>query len=256
MNWKGRTALITGGAKRIGREIGLRLAQEGINIVFSYRSSQEEARTTEREIRKLGAKAMAVEADLNRLDQCERLIAQSRQLFRRIDILVNNASDFPRTPLAELINDRADFKLKLDQQVGVHMGAPLYLGMQLGLEMKRNGWGRIVNLTDAAAATGSAYKNYPLYLATKYGLHGLTQVLAVELAPEVTVNSIAPGFIRAPDHYSALTVEKLREKVPLQREGGEAEIAEDVWFVIRSEFKTGSVILTDGGVAAHTESSG
>lgn len=256
MKWKGKTALITGGARRIGRQIGLRLAKEGINIIFNYRSSEEEARETEKTLRELGVEALAVRADLNRLDQCELLISQGRAQFDRIDILVNNASDFPRTPLPELSRNLADFEVKLDQQIGVHMRAPLFLGMQLGMEMKRHGWGRIVNITDAAVAGGSAYKNYPLYLATKYGLYGLTQVLAVELAPEVTVNSIAPGFIRAPDHYSVETVKQLREKIPLRREGGETEIAEDVWFVIRSDFKTGSTILTDGGVAAHTESSG
>jgi len=254
--WKDKTAVITGGAKRIGRQICLRLAREGINILFTYRSSEEEARDTERSIKELGVKAAAVKVELSNLEDCERLLSQAKELFNSIDILVNNASEFPRTLLATLSDNSLDFKAKLEQQTGIHMRAPLFLGMRLGLEMKARGWGRIINITDSAVASGSAYKNYALYLATKYGLHGITQVLAVELAPEVTVNSIAPGFIRAPDHYSAATIEKLRDKVPLQREGGESEIAEDVWFLIQSEFKTGAAIVTDGGVAAHTESSG
>lgn len=248
----GKTAFVTGAAKRIGREIALALARQRANIVFNYRKSASEAGETKDAIEALGVRVLVLQGDLTDLDACDRMIEEARRVFGKIDILVNNASDFPRTPLAELAADRARFERLFSQQVDIHMRAPLYLGMRLGLEMKANGWGRIVNITDRVTARSQAYSNWILYLVTKYGLLGISQTLAEELRPEVTVNSIAPGLVVPPPEFGEARVEQLREKIPLKRQVEPEEIAADVLHLVMSEGKTGATLLTDGGTGTHT----
>lgn len=242
----GKTALVTGAARRVGREIALRLAESGADLLFNYRSSREEAEETQRDLRNLGVRALAVQADLTSLSDCDGLLRAAVE-FGEPDILVNNASDFLSTPLGLLSGDRDVFEEIFSNLCRVHMQAPLYLGIQLGLKMKQRGWGRIVNITDRTVARSQAYRNHCLYLATKYGLHGVTQALAAELAPEVGVNSVAPGFVLAPSEYSSEKVERLKRKNPLQKSAGAREIANDVHFLIAAEFKTGACIVSDGG---------
>jgi pteridine reductase len=249
---KGKTALVTGGSKRIGKAICLCLAAEGANIVFTYRKSLLEAEETAEELQGHNVGALAVQLELTDLAACEELIGKALETFGQVDILVNNASDFPRTPLLELSRDRALLERQSDYMHRLHMLSPLYLGMQLGLRMKERGWGRIVNLTDRVTAKGQAYRHWPLYIASKYGLYGVTQVLAEELRPEVTVNSIAPGLVIPPPDFTPQQVRELSEKVPLRRQVGPEEIAADVLHFVYSDAKTGSIILSDGGAGLHT----
>jgi NAD(P)-dependent dehydrogenase (short-subunit alcohol dehydrogenase family) len=124
--------------------------------------------------------------------------------------------------------------------------------MRLGLKMKANGWGRIVNITDRVTVRSQAYSNWILYLVTKYGLFGISQTLAEELRPEVTVNSIAPGLVIPPPEFGEAKVDQLREKVPLKRQVEPEEIAADVVHLVLSDAKNGAVLLTDGGAGTHT----
>ena len=248
---KGKTALITGAAKRIGRTIALRLAHHGVHICLNYRSSSREAEQTRREIQDLGVQALAMRADLTRLEDCQDLIERVTREAGAIDILVNNASDFTKTPLQSLGQSQTtdEFASLFDHQTHLHMRAPLYLGTKLGLLMKQKGWGRIVNITDRVVVKGQAYRHWPIYLATKYGLYGVTQALAAELNPEVTVNSIAPGLVIPPPDMTAEQVERQHRRIPLGRSADPEEIAADVLHLIRSEAKTGVAILTDGGAS-------
>ncbi len=245
---RGKKALVTGAARRIGREIGLELARQGVDVALSFHSSEEEARKTEEDLRAEGVSAAAFKADLTDLDACDALIGSVVSEFGQVDILVNNASDFSQTRLQDLDQDRTRFSLQFDMMARLHMRAPLYLGMRLGLPMKKSGWGRIINITDRVTAKGQAYRNWVLYLTTKYGLYGLTQALALELSPEVTVNSIAPGLVIPPESMDPEAVERLRSHIPLKKEAGPQEIASDVLHLIRSNAKTGTVVLTDGGI--------
>ena len=249
---RGKTAVVTGAAKRIGRVISLQLAEQGVNVVFSYRVSADEAAKTEEDVRAKGVSAMALQADLTDLDACDNLIEKATAAFGGVDILVNNASEFPQTKLGDLHQDRHAFSRQFDNLAWLHMRAPMYLGMRLGLQMKRNGWGRIVNITDRVTVKGQGYSNWILYLATKYGLYGLTQALALELSPEVTVNSVAPGLVIPPPELDPQEVERLRAEIPLKKEAGPEEIAADVLHLIKSEAKTGTVIVTDGGSSVQT----
>lgn len=249
---KGKSALITGAAKRVGRAIGLALAAEGVNVAFNYRKSRAQAEETAQLLEGKGVRALAVQADLVDPRAREELVEQSAAAFGAIDILVNNASDFHRTPLEELAGDSARFAAEFDHFVELHMKAPLFLGMQLGLQMKVRGWGRIINITDRVIPRAQAYRHYSLYLASKYGLHGITQILAAELAPEVTVNSIAPGLVVAPPDFSETDVRNLTARIPLGRQAGVDEIASDVLHLVKSESKTGAVLITDGGSGLST----
>jgi NAD(P)-dependent dehydrogenase (short-subunit alcohol dehydrogenase family) len=249
---KGKVALVTGGVRRIGRIIALKLAEEGMDIVINYRKSQEEALETVRAINERGVRSVALQADITRLADCDALIERSTSEFGKIDVLVNNASDFPRTPFVELFSNRDSYERLFDQLVSVHMKGPFYLAGKIGREMKQRGWGRIINITDRCTIKGTAYKDYGPYLVTKYGLYGITQVLAEELAPEVSVNAIAPALVIAPEDYSPEEIRQIREKLPLQREVTPEEIAEDVVHLIKSKGKTGSTILIDAGAGVRT----
>ena len=244
---RGKTALVTGGSKRIGREICLRLAAEGIHVAFSFRRSTGEAEATRHDIETRGVRALAVQADLTSREDCDALARAAGALAGSVDILVHNASEFPRTPLEDLERDPARFEETFRSLAGVHMQAPLWLGLRLGLEMKRRGWGRIVNILDRVVVRDQAYRGWSIYLATKYGLHGITLALAAELAPEVAVNGIAPGLVVPPPELPPEEVQSILGKIPLSRAVPAAEIAEDVVHLLRSEGKTGSVILSDGG---------
>ncbi|MEE2822902.1 MAG: SDR family NAD(P)-dependent oxidoreductase [Acidobacteriota bacterium] len=246
-NLHGKKALVTGAARRIGRQISLALADRGVDVALSFHRSEQEIRKTEEDLRAKKVEAASYKADLTDLDDCDLLIDRVCSRFGNVDILVNNASDFPQTKLNELNTDRARFALQFDTLSRLHMRAPLYLGMRLGLQMKQQGWGRIVNITDRVIVKGQAYPHWILYLGTKYGLYGLTQALAVELSPEVTVNSIAPGLAIPPLGMEPQEVQRLRENIPLRKEAGAEEIAEDVIYLIQSSAKTGSVVVTDGG---------
>ena len=245
---KGRKALVTGAAKRVGRAICLALADQGVDILITYRRSAKDAEATRQELQSKGVRALALQADLAESADCRRLVADAEREFGGIDILVNNASDFTKTPIRELVQDGKGFQDRFDYFAHLHMAAPLYLGIRLGLGMKGRGWGRIINLTDRVTVRGQAYPDWAFYLATKYGLYGATQVLARELAPEVTVNSVGPGLVIPPPDFDPEEVERIRRRIPLQRQSSAKEIAADVLHLIRSTSKTGSAILTDGGV--------
>jgi NAD(P)-dependent dehydrogenase (short-subunit alcohol dehydrogenase family) len=249
---RGRTALVTGGARRVGRAICLRLAEEGVNIAFTFLRSASDADETRRELESRGVGAKSIRADLADLQSCDTVISEAAGISGKVDILVNNASEFPVTALGALAEDRERFQHDFQHLADIHMRAPLYLGVKLGLDMKKNGWGRIVNMTDRVIARGQAYSNWILYLVTKYGLYGINQVLAQELAPEVTVNTIAPGLIVPPPDFSGDDAAKIVSNIPLRRMVGTAEIAEDVLFLVRSDSKTGSILLTDGGSGLRT----
>jgi len=249
---KGKVALVTGGAKRVGRFIAVRLAEEGMDVIVNYRKSQEEAVETVRAVSERGVRGLALQGDITKPADCDQLIRLSMAEFGKIDVLVNNASEFLKTPFNELFLNRERYEAILDQLVSVHMKGPLYLAGKIGMDMKQRGWGRIINLTDRCTIKGTAYKDYAPYLVSKYGLYGITQVLAEELAPEVLVNAIAPGLVIPSEQLSPEEIRQIREKLPLNREVTPGEIAEDVVHLIKSSAKTGSTILVDAGAGVHT----
>ena len=242
----GKTALVTGAAKRVGRAIALELHTAGANLVVHYReaAAAAQALVDDMNAKRVGS-AISLQADLLDGEACSTLVENSTAHFGRLDALVNNASSFFATPLGSI--DESDW---LDL-VGSNLKAPLFL-TQAAAPHLRQTRGAVVNITDIHAERPLA--GYPLYCAAKAGLLGLTRALAVELAPEVRVNAVAPGPILWPDDavFDAEARERIVKHTLLKRAGSPQDIARTVRFLFNdAAYVTGQVLNVDGGRTAH-----
>ena len=243
---KGKTVLVTGAAKRVGRAIACELHAAGANIMLHYRQSVHEAESLVSELNALRPASVAcLSADLLDIEQLPRLVADSVAHFGRLDALVNNASSFFATPFGEIS------LAAWDDLMGSNLKAPLFL-TQAAAPHLRATRGAVVNITDIHAERPLA--GYLLYCAAKAGLLGLTRALAIELAPEVRVNAVAPGPILWPDDntFDPATRQAIVAHTLLRREGGPQDIARAVRFLLgEASYITGQVINVDGGRTAH-----
>lgn len=241
-SFAGKVVLVTGGAHRIGRCIVEILHQRGASVVVHYRGRAEEARLL---VAGLNAQrrnsALALGADLCAIDALPGLIARILNAFGRLDALVNNASSFYRTPLDEItVTD-------WDDLVGSNFKAPLFL-TQAAAPALRHTAGAVVNITDIHAER--PLPGYALYCAAKAALLGLTRALALELAPDVRVNAVAPGAILWPEdaQFDAAERAAIIRHAPLQRVGAPEDIARTVAFLLaEANYITGQVVNVDGG---------
>jgi 3-oxoacyl-[acyl-carrier protein] reductase/pteridine reductase len=234
----GRVALVTGAAKRIGRSIALELAERGADVVVNYRSSKKEAEQVAAEIGKMGRRAAAVQADVSRRTEVGRLVAETEKLFGRLDMLVNNTGRFEHVPFSEISDEQWNGILATNltsQFLCAQTAAPL---------LKRSGHGRIVNLASLGGIL--AWPGYTHYCVSKAGVIMLTRCLARALAPEITVNAVAPGTITFEGDAAELEADYIR-RAPLGRTGKGSDIAEAVAFLVESDFITGQVLVVDGG---------
>jgi NAD(P)-dependent dehydrogenase (short-subunit alcohol dehydrogenase family) len=235
-NITGHTALVTGAARRLGRAIALALAHEGANVVLHYRSSREEAEALRGELADLGVCAWTVQADLADEEAAALLIPRAWDLGGALDILVNNAADFPPSTLENVT--RRD----LERQIAVAAWAPFVLCRELARRAER---GMIVNLLDSRM-TGEDW-SHVAYLWAKQLLVHMTAHLALAYAPDFTVNGVAPGLILPPAGRDESYLDALADTVPLRRHGYPEDIAAAVIFLLKSSFITGEVIFVDGG---------
>lgn len=236
MNIDGSRVLVTGGAKRVGRRIVEYLAERGAAVWIHYHRSENQARELVRDLRRRGRHAELVRADLADVSAVRQLV----QSVPTIDVLVNNASIFPRTPLDELTEATWDSVMK------TNLEGPALLAIWMGRDMARRGSGVIVNITDSAVRR--PYRHYLPYLVSKGGLEMLTRVLALELAPHVRVNAVAPGTVLLSEDTAPTLAGTLAERVPLKRLGSPEDVARAVAFLIESDYVTGAVLPVDGGV--------
>jgi hypothetical protein len=233
---QGQTALITGAARRIGREIAVALAEEGVNIVIHYRSSAQEAEELHGHLAAQGVESWLVRADFENAEETETLIKQSIEIAGSLDILVNSASMFPES----MLND-VSFE-DLVQSMQVNAWAPFVLSREFA---RRVGQGKIVNLLDARL---NGYDWFHVaYFLSKHVFSVLTEMTALEFAPEITVNGVAPGLILPPPGKDENYLDPLVDAVPLKRHGSPKDIAETVIYLLKSDFVTGHVIQVDGG---------
>jgi NAD(P)-dependent dehydrogenase (short-subunit alcohol dehydrogenase family) len=233
---EGQVALVTGAAKRIGRSIGLRLAAEGAAVAVNYETSKADAEATVREIQALGVKAVAIQANVSRRPEVEKLFAAVEKEFGRLDILVNNAGAFFAAKFEEITDEQWDGILDINlksQFLCAQAAAPI---------MKRQGRGRIINLSSLGGLL--AWPGYTHYCVSKAGSIMLTRCLARALGPEILVNSIAPGTIQFPGEPPD---EDFISRVPLHRTGTGDDIAGAVAYLVTADFVTGQVIAVDGG---------
>lgn len=235
-----RVALVTGAAKRVGRAIVERLAGAGYDVAFTYHSSQREAEELAEMVRAEGTRVLAVRADLTRPEEATRTTVDAiRGAFDRLDVLVNNASLYEESPL-----DRADLE-QTRRLWAIHVESPLLLCRAFAGDLRR-GRGHVVNMVDLLAER--PWPRYLAYCASKAALWNLTLGLARELAPEVTVNGVAPGVVEWPDDYPEAEQQKYLKRVPLARPGTPGDVADLVHFLCTGgRYITGQVIRLDGG---------
>jgi NAD(P)-dependent dehydrogenase (short-subunit alcohol dehydrogenase family) len=231
-----QVALVTGAAKRIGRSIALRLAKEGADVVVNYAKSKAEAEELASEIQSLGRRAIALQADVSRRADVQRMFAAVDKEFGRLDILVNNAGVFFEAKFEELTDE------EWDRIMNANLKSQFLCAQAAAPVMKRQGLGRIINLSSLGGIL--PWPAYTHYCVSKAGVIMLTRCLARALAPEVLVNSVAPGTIQfaaeAPD-------QDYIKRVPLHRTGTGDDIADAVMYFATADFITGQVIAVDGG---------
>jgi pteridine reductase len=232
----GKTALVTGAAQRLGRATALALAGAGADVIVHYHTHAAEAQSLADEIQALGRRAWTIQADLREASQAESLMAQGLHLAGAVDLLINNASIFPSDTVLDLSPET------LADAVAVHATAPLILSRRLAAQGRG---GAIVNFLDSRVEDYDP--THASYHLSKRMLLALTRMLAVELAPRIAVNAVAPGLILPPEGQDDSYLEKLAHTNPLQRYGSPRDITDAVLFLLRSEFITGQVIFVDGG---------
>jgi NAD(P)-dependent dehydrogenase (short-subunit alcohol dehydrogenase family) len=246
MELKGKVALITGGA-RIGQTVAEELARGGCSVALTYRASRTQALNTVRRVESLGARGTAIRADLTRSVLLKSIIEKVVRTFGRLDILVNMASHYERIPLPEL-EKTSTRHAAFEKNIAVDLRCAYELSLLAAPHMKKGGGGRIINFLDWVVASGRPrYRGYIPYYTAKAGLKGLTEILALELAPTVLVNAIAPGPILAPAGLPRSDNKEVLANTPLGRWGGAEEIAKAVLFFVQSDFVTGETLRVDGG---------
>jgi pteridine reductase len=232
----GCSALVTGAGKRIGRAVALSLAAAGSNVVVHANLSRFEAESTAEEIRRIGSKSWVLTADLSELAQAEKLVIQAIKAAGTLDFLVNNASIFEPSLLSR-------FTLEdLIKVMRVNTFAPLVLGRTF---FKQKGKGAIVNFLDTRITTYD--RSHAAYQLSKRSLSSLTEMMALEFAPHVRVNAVAPGPILPPPGKGPAYMKRLASTNPLKRLGSTEDVTEAVLYLLKSEFVTGQIIYVDGG---------
>ena len=234
----GKVALVTGAAKRIGRSVALRLASEGADVVVNYRSSKAEADEVVAQIVTTGRRALAVQGDVAKKADVTALFSAVEREFGRLDILVNNAGMFFSTKFEELTEEQ------WDRILNTNLKSQFLCSQAAAPMLRRSGHGRIINFASLGGLL--AWPAYTHYCVSKAGVIMLTRCLARALAPEITVNAIAPGTISFDGDAPELAEDFIR-RAPLHRTGTAKDIDDAVVFLAQSAFITGQVIVVDGG---------
>jgi NAD(P)-dependent dehydrogenase (short-subunit alcohol dehydrogenase family) len=235
----GKSALVTGGARRIGRAIALELARAGADLTVTFRESEPEAKQTVRQIEALGRRAQVIPCDVRSETSVRDAIAATADFHKRIDILVNNAAVYASVPLDQISLEQWDMVFETNTR------GP-FLVAQAALPHLRAARGKIVNIGSLGGIR--AWAGHGHYCASKAALHMLTQVMAKAFAPEVSANCVAPGWIDLGDQANEASA-SFAAKTPMRRNGSAADVAEAVlFFAANSGFLTGQVLTVDGGL--------
>jgi pteridine reductase len=235
---KGRIALVTGAGQRVGQAIALALGAEGMRVAVHHHASSDGARKTASALRGMGAESATFAADLRDPAAPERLIADVVKRFGGIDVLVNSAAVMQRIAL-DAITAR-----DWDETFAINTRSPFFLSLAAARAMGERG-GAIVNVADHLA-----HESWPMlvpHAVSKSALEAVTRQLAVQLAPHVRVNAVAPGAVLAPDGWPAAARKKFEQETPLQRLGSPDDVAQAVVYLASAPYVTGHVLFVDGG---------
>ncbi|HXT51190.1 MAG TPA: SDR family oxidoreductase [Thermoanaerobaculia bacterium] len=234
-----RKALVTGGAVRLGRAIALALGRAGCDVAVHHYRSAGAAEEVAAEIAALGRRAVALSADLMDEAACAPLVAEAGRRLGGLDVLVNSAAIF-------LPGDLATTSVEdWERQLALNLRAPFLLAQAFAAALEPDGRGAIVNVTDARARRPG--RGHLAYRLSKHALEHLTALLALELAPRITVNAVAPGAMLAAGGDDEALARRVATAVPLRRAGGAEPVAEAVLYFLREDFATGVVLPVDGG---------
>ncbi len=235
----GKAALVTGGGVRVGRAIALALGSAGAEVAVHYRESAAAAEAVANAIRAAGRRATPLQADLAVPDDCRRLVRSAAAALGGLDLLVHSAANFHRAPLADTDENLWDDAMNVNARSG------FLLAREAAPILKARG-GRIVLVSDALAT--SPVRGYVAHAASKAAVEGLVRALAIELAPEVSVNGVAPGTVLVPEGTRADVAARWASEIPLRRLGAPEDVAAAVLFLSAGPaFVTGQILHVDGG---------
>lgn len=237
MGLRGKVALVTGGSVRLGRAISLALANAGCDLFIHYGRSQAAAQLVQQQAQAKGVRAKIYGADLAEAQAAKEVMGEAVAAFGVVDILINNAAIY-------LSGEFAETTLEMwESQFAINLRAPFLLSQAFAAQLPASRQGQIINLGDARVFQPAT--DHFAYRLTKVGLHGLTEMLAVQLAPQIAVNAVALGYIlpiageEMPAHA--------QQQIPLQRVGSPEIVADNVLHLLRQEFLTGVILKVDGG---------
>ncbi len=240
MDLKNRVVWIVGGA-RIGSIVAEELAKRGAHIALSYRSSRDAAQQTAKRVQQFGVRSGIFKGDVTKSGDVKKIIGQIAKTFGKLNVLVNMASIYEKTPLAKLTE--ADW----EKSIAANLKSA-FLTVLHGQALLEKSEGRVVNFSDWVAGSGRPrYTDFLPYFTAKSGVIGLTQAQALELAPKILVNAIAPGPILPPKGIKNEEVDDVASVTPLKKWGGPMEIAKAVIFLCETDFVTGECLRVDGG---------
>jgi pteridine reductase len=240
MKLQGKVALVTGSAHRVGKHLALALAKEGCDLAIHYHGSREKAFATVEEIQDLGVKASAFQANLSRHEDILALFQAIDQVYDHLDILVNSAAILFRKDLLEV--DLQDW----NQIMALNLKGAFFCLQQAAIRMRSSNGGAMINISDIIGRRPWAH--YPVHSISKAGVEMLTKVAAIELAPEIRVNAIAPGLILPPEHMRPDRWDELADASLLKRPGSPTDVAKAMIFLLKNDYISGETLVVDGGM--------
>jgi 3-oxoacyl-[acyl-carrier protein] reductase len=239
-----RIALVTGSSRGIGAATAIKLAEQGCDVAINYLSNADQAHEVVKKVQSLGRRAIAIQADVSQVEQVRSLVEKTVAKLGGLNILVNNAGYSSHGKLDVLEVD------EWHKMIAVTLDAAFYCSKYALPHLKTSGWGRIVNVASLRAMTGSEHGAH--YAAAKAGLLGLTKSLALELAPEITVNAVSPGYTATDMNRKSLLEkgEQIRAKIPLKHVAEAHEIGNVIAFLCseQASYITGETLNVNGGV--------
>jgi pteridine reductase len=239
MNLQGKVALVTGGAKRVGRAISMALGGAGASVVVHYHSSHAEAEELKTQLETAGSHATIFRADVSQPDQITALLQHVAAEHGRLDVVVNNASVFESAPFLEITEEM------WDRVIATNLKGPFFVAQAAVPLLRTSGGGNIINIADLSAF--QPWRFYAHHSVSKAGLVHLTRILARALGPTIRVNGIAPGTVLPPDDYDGTGGDGTSDRRVVAQSGTPDDVVRALFYLLESNFVTGQIVVVDGG---------